>query len=286
MTKPSPTVKGKAASEPDRRQYPTESAPLPVRVIESPSDAAHTKEREAQSTKHDAADLKAQERTADATEEQVLASKAAVVLSLFGLVGLGLTFCETRRTAIAAVKSASIAQSMAWPIVVPRIANATFLYPPKGHQGPFAKPQLTLSLENYGQSPAFMVAADCELRISWDTPPQSELVRPLKKEDRTVIPVRPEPSTYQFLLWHDPVTPEQVTELNGKLDAGGKRFFLIGRVIYDDVFGERHTSGFCLKIFRNGTSVARGGEQFNYFRRGKRDSGREPGSEQDDDGGT
>jgi hypothetical protein len=94
---------------PQSGRYPTEAAPLPIRVVESPGDAAHSKEREAKADKHDAEDLEAQVRTADATERQAILSLVAIVISSLGLIGLALTFYETRRTAQAANASVRLA---------------------------------------------------------------------------------------------------------------------------------------------------------------------------------
>jgi hypothetical protein len=66
-----PRVKAEAADNTNRNQYPTNDSPLPVRVIESPSDAADRKTREADAAKHEQDDLRAQVRAADAAEKQV-----------------------------------------------------------------------------------------------------------------------------------------------------------------------------------------------------------------------
>ena len=58
---------------------------MPVRIIQSPSDAAHAKGREAQTDKHERENLDAQVRAADAAEDQVPIAWLATIFSALGL---------------------------------------------------------------------------------------------------------------------------------------------------------------------------------------------------------
>jgi hypothetical protein len=105
----SPARKSQATKQSERQQYPTENAPLPIRVIESPSDAADRQRSAASAAEHEQADLKAQERSASAAEQQVSVGTAMAWLSLAGLFALIWTLCETRRAASAAIRAANAA---------------------------------------------------------------------------------------------------------------------------------------------------------------------------------
>jgi hypothetical protein len=59
-----------------------------------------------------------------------------------------------------------------------------------------------------------------------------------------------------------------------------ERFFFYGYAIYDDIFGDTYTRGFCLKIFPNGNQSMRGGDAYNYAVRVKTRDFKEP---KDDD---
>lgn len=110
VPKKTPAREGKPTSQSERQQYPTENSPLPIRVVESPSDEADRKRREAEAAKHEEADLDAQVRSADAAEKQVAIGRATAWLSLFGLCALIWTLCETRRSVSAANRAAAAAE--------------------------------------------------------------------------------------------------------------------------------------------------------------------------------
>jgi hypothetical protein len=93
----------KASSAP---RYPTVDSPLPVQLIERSSDAAHAREREADSDRYNSANLEVQKRTAYAAERQLYVGWAGIGLSAFAAALLGWTLRETRRGARAAQSSA------------------------------------------------------------------------------------------------------------------------------------------------------------------------------------
>ena len=90
-------------------KYPTENAPLSVRVIQSPDDSARNAAREAEASEHERKDLDAQIAQAQAAKEQVITSWCVVALTLLGSGFLFFTLYETRRTAKAAIESAKAA---------------------------------------------------------------------------------------------------------------------------------------------------------------------------------
>ena len=93
---PSPPVKEQTTGGANSKPYPTEQAPLPVRIIESATGSQHTKTRETQADKHDAKDLDAQIRAANAAEKQILPSWAGAILSFVGTLLILWSLCESR----------------------------------------------------------------------------------------------------------------------------------------------------------------------------------------------
>lgn len=83
---PSPAIENQRPNKPDTAPYPTESAPLPIRIIEKPEDSKRAEDREAKSDKHDAEDLDAQRRSATAAEEQVLPAWLGAALAGVGTI--------------------------------------------------------------------------------------------------------------------------------------------------------------------------------------------------------
>lgn len=77
----------------------------------SESVSAHERLRDAITDKHDAEDLVAQLRTADAAEDQARSMRVQTVLSIIGSIFLLWTLYETRRTSIAGVEAARIART-------------------------------------------------------------------------------------------------------------------------------------------------------------------------------
>ena len=70
------------------------------------------------------------------------------------------------------------------------------------------------------------------------------------------------------------LTPTELRELLAEAATGKyRRFALIGQVIYDDFFEERHTRRFCVKMRRMGESalfqLVRGGRAYNHVERKK-----------------
>lgn len=274
----SPAAPTDHASAPRGSQYPTESAPLPVRIVETPHDVAHSREREAKSDKHDADDLDAQVRTASAAEEQVRINWTSLVLSLIGAVFLGWTLFETRRSASAATKAAAaairsvdIAETGVRPIVIPRIVSAKSVYP--GIKSAAAHiPYLRFCWANYGKSPAFLREANFEIRLFSELPQGREWLKPTKRVDQTVIPGETDGDDASALrcALDRPLTEQEAQQIRAKLTEATQRsgiaarFFFIGNVVYDDVFGNTHETGFCMKIFADGTQAMRGGSAYNY----------------------
>jgi hypothetical protein len=94
------------------------SQPIRVLIEKTPADEKHERERERKSDEHEAKDLLAQERSADAAKTQAWIGGATLAVSCIGAIFLFLTWRDARRTvkateasAVAAQESARIAQS-------------------------------------------------------------------------------------------------------------------------------------------------------------------------------
>lgn len=89
---------------------------IPVRVIESPEETQRTRDREAASDKHDADDLKAQQEAADAADRSATASEWQVVtawwqvgVGIAGIIAILITIGFTIRATNAAVAASNAA---------------------------------------------------------------------------------------------------------------------------------------------------------------------------------
>lgn len=156
------------------------------------------------------------------------------------------------------------------PVIVPKIHDASALYPAKGSNTfPQGGPKLTFTWENYGQSAAFLLKADLVLRPYRDLPIEPDwtggtlridnnIVAPSSYKDDARMPIQitPVPNT---------LGGEQIAQLNRKIGVG-LRFFFYGRVVYEDTLGNTLVSGFAFKVFRDGSRHMRGGARYNYRR--------------------
>lgn len=97
MPAPGPPVAEQPANGPDAKPQPPPPPPLQVQIIESAADAEHTQEREAKSDKHEAEDLDAQVRAANAAEKQVRFAWVTTFLTFAGTVLLIWNLTEARK---------------------------------------------------------------------------------------------------------------------------------------------------------------------------------------------
>lgn len=156
------------------------------------------------------------------------------------------------------------------PVIVPKIHDASALYPAKGSNTfPQGGPKLTFTWENYGQSAAFLLKADLILRPHRDLPAEPDWSGATLRTDNNIIA----PSSYKDdARTPIPITPvagtldeTKIQQLNMKIDQG-LRFFFYGRVVYEDTLGNTLVSGFAFKVFRDGSRHMRGGPRYNYRR--------------------
>jgi hypothetical protein len=97
-TKGSPSIKGRASSEPEKRPGATEQNPAFVRLTEDPDDARRRQAREEKAEKREADDLIALQAAASAAQAQVGIASWTVVLSAIGTIALLVTILFSYRS--------------------------------------------------------------------------------------------------------------------------------------------------------------------------------------------
>ena len=225
---------------------------LPVIIFETPEQAMADQRRQAESDKHDAADLDAQKRAAQAAEEQVFPSWLGTILGALGTALLIWTLFETRkstRTARDAANSAekTLHSTRAWlmheSVDAGRNKNGGLLMP-DGSITP-VKDGLIFFLKwrNWGATPAIemMQFFDCRL-IDADAP--IPLFVPDWPKNSTNIPPG---SPFGF----HPITLNDADSADVR--AGRKVPIVYGAVRYKDIF-ESHfrISETCLQAVHRG----------------------------------
>ncbi len=173
--------------------------PLAVTIFESPEQAKASEGRETESDKHDARDLDAQIRAANATEKQIVPSWLAAILSAVGTVLIVWTLFLTRRA-----NAISRDASRAWLSVTVSETGKFWLNAEK------LEFYFDNILENHGDSPA--IKAYCKGFLVLGDPrefvlPSLDEIAPVKFTDAECI-VFPNSA---------PMSTEIIAELTGPL---------------------------------------------------------------------
>lgn len=239
LSAPSPSIKEQPTHSPDAKTYPSEDAPLPIRIIESATDAKHTLAREARSDKYDAEDLKTQKRAADATEKQITTSWIAAFLSFGGTLLILWSLREARRANSLAKDALAQSERHA------RIGLRAYLSakPADIVIVPIAKTadgkriievQIIFSLANSGSTPARNIASGINiLSILW--PPAADAF--VYKDTVT-------PTSYQEVGADSPNTQRFVKIIivdPSAIKSGKERIIIVGSITYRDVWEYEHT---------------------------------------------
>jgi hypothetical protein len=241
--KPSPAAKSQGAAQPGPIPYPTEDAPLPIRIIEKPDDVERTQARDAKTEVHDAADLIEQRRAADAVQQQVTPTYVAAWLSGIGTIlliaTLGIAEADRRHT-----KRSSEAQLRAYigSIVIAR--ESTMRGFDWDDYGRFLGPQV--GRRNFGQTPARNVRGSVQARVftKEEAKSQTWALDPALMNDLSLSPG--ELTTNQIII-SDPNGPieQAVCECKRRgVAAETHEIWVWGRIDYDDIFGKSHETHF------------------------------------------
>ena len=160
MPAPSPSPKDEGRSAANQSQ----KAPSPffVSIIETPEQAIASQSRQGKSDQHEASDLDAQIRAANAAEEQILPAWVAAMLSGIGTLLIVWTLYETRRNNSIAQKEYGKARIEAGKAYTLAQTTATHQLRPYVEiekiepQNPTKEtPRIEIYFKNFGQTPAY-----------------------------------------------------------------------------------------------------------------------------------
>ena len=165
---------------------------------------------------------------------------------------------STRKAAKAAADAADYAGKSATPLLMPYVLPENFdLHPLVPIQHPTIHPaRFLLTFNNYGTTPATILGVRAELIVTI----RDDAPRGLQIDDWEFV-------RYNVIIprdfrWKDletgaldlrkniSFTPSELNELLSEADPHKtfRRLALIGHVVYDDIFGYRHTRRFCIKM--------------------------------------
>jgi hypothetical protein len=163
----------------------------------------------------------------------------------------------TRRSIDIAEQSMTIGQ---WPFLY--IKDQRFMTP---FSRPSAShcPQFEFSVLMYGQSPAIIRATSLALFFDTQIPRDAMRGRGWRWTSGVMHPTE---STQLSISWEGPEIIATVQD-RAKARAAGKWFYAVGRIVYDDLFGNQHEFGFCYQgAIGGGWGARAGGRTYNYGR--------------------
>lgn len=239
VAKESPPVASQAADSTESKEDPSFDAALPIRTIESAADAKHTQEREAKSDKHDAEDLDAQIRAADAAEKQISPAWAAAAITFLGTIFVYWNLKEIQKSNRISARSAKAAED---GVEVARKAIAIANRPWVGVEQMALRPMIPGSpldvavlVKNFGNSPALKLR--CSVNYSVTSGNTVPVLPPTGTSYAVLFPqnsVQLAPGAQGAL----PITASQIADLQ----AHKLTLWVISRFIYDDQFGTELTT--------------------------------------------
>lgn len=188
---------------------------------------------------------------------------------------------EVKQSLAIARDSADAAINASKPFLFPRAFRLDSLHP---LQGPIADnahfvPEANFIFENYGETPGIVRQVKVDLILSEvdvPLPPLPNIDDLTARRDEALIIVQGRNygdhalENARSIIRCDfrTLVAQEIRELIAE-NVGYRRFFLIGRVIYDDFFGIRTTQTFCLKLRAHGFQAIRGGDTYNRISREK-----------------
>jgi len=224
VAQPSPAPTTHAANRTDSNESRITNASeeaVPIRIIEEPIPSQSEQEAEADRREHDAEDLKAQERAAAATENQISPAWAAAIFAFVGTLLIFFTFMETRRVSRAELRAYVCVESIS---VTPGTARGT----PAEFRKKIA---CHIVIKNSGQTPAYEVRHWAAIDFLPPSEEEKLEVPPLERVHMSTMPPGGVNTSNRFLL--KSLTPE-----DGKaLKKNEMALFIWGRVEYLDAFG-------------------------------------------------
>ncbi|MER0171075.1 MAG: hypothetical protein DU489_10800 [Nitrosomonas sp.] len=156
MSESGPAIESQAVNQSENSQGTTEQSLFHVRIVQSKEEAANTEARERSTSQHEQEDLKAQIRSADAAEKQVVLTGWAVTFSAIGILGLLGTIWLTRSSVQQAARSADAANANAASLISAERAYVKMSILDPGVQWRNDDRQFYVQVEvkNFGRTPA------------------------------------------------------------------------------------------------------------------------------------
>ncbi len=156
MNEPGPVIESHAASQSENSQSTTEQSPFYVRIVQSKVETKNTEARERSISQREQEDLKAQIRSADAAEKQVVLTRWAVALSAIGIFGLLGTIWLTRSSVQQAARSADAANANTAAMILAERAyvKMSILDPGVQWRNDDRQFYVKVVVKNFGRTPA------------------------------------------------------------------------------------------------------------------------------------
>jgi len=180
-----------------------------------------------------------------------------------------------RQQAEAARDAARINAASAMPVLVPFvIEKAQFLHPTRYFEGWI--PKIKFVFQNFGSTPGMVRGAKAALFLTTnDRLPEVDFEELPNVFAQITVPGKVQgdgarlPGSSIECPPFRPLTRDEQELLNAETRTPDgrrqdfQRFYLLGKVVYDDFFGARHTATFCLKVRYGGYHGQHGGPKFN-----------------------
>jgi cell division septation protein DedD len=216
-----PAIESQPTNKPEAAKPTTQSIPLKVQIIESQVDVEHNQAREQKTDQHDAEDLDAQVRAANAAERQIWFTKANMALAFIGTILIVATFWETRK--------ANRVQLRAYI----NVEYATINY------GATGTAKTKVVLKNTGQTPARHVMVIMHDHIF---PVEIENDFPVSDFSKAKSRISVERDGHLEITGETDDTindPKFEGMLMERLQVESWRIYIWGEVRYQDVFGQK-----------------------------------------------
>lgn len=282
-TKPEKAHSPKSSNAGQDEKHGTNERPFVIETVQSPNSASHTEKNSQNSNAHPPDD-KTVERVSTAFN-----ALAAVVVAIF-------TAClwwtakkqweATLMAATAAKESADVAVASSMPILSPLVVGGNLhpfssvadqLYSSSATEPVTFESSVHVIFENFGKTPGIIreLRGDlflCEMDefplIDFGQLPlinYQPIIAGDSRGEKALMGVAE--CVKRFTL-----TQAEFGELLASGDGKYRRFALIGRVVYDDFFENRHTRRFCVKLRLMDEPVrlfqlVRGGKTYNHVER-------------------
>lgn len=253
----SPQAEEQPNGKADDHPATPEPLALPVRIIQSDEEAAHERERNRNSDKHEAAGLKAQERSANAAERNAASAERLEELALtqIGIAGTGtlgliialiLSYCSNRT----AVKALNLARENTQIEL-----RAYVSFAPVGitYDSPNNRLLIAIAHQNTGQTPARKVQKSILFEsFPYPLPIGTTLPDPDFGNDIATLP------TGAGITTNPPFNGiERQDDIDAMLSPPSVRIYAICVASYEDVFGKKHRTRTCWSYNPKGINLKR-----------------------------